>query len=189
MTGTDNGHDSGGWKQHYFFSAWRSGTGGYEALSTPRGTSSAFCTPVEICGHLQHAGTRHGGSQAHTAVLEPPQSQCTRIDGAVAMNGPFPFAPPCTSVASAEFQLSVGDSDPYHMSQRTWAPSTLALVKVPELQEPAIGTSHELFPVWFLTKCTFSAFTPLSLRSESGSQATYKRAEINLHVSAFGIDT
>lgn len=91
MTGTDNGHDSGGCKQHYFFSAWRSGTGGYEALSTPRGTSSAFCIPVEICWHLQHAGTRHGSSQAHTAVSEPPQSRCTRIDGAVAMTWALPF--------------------------------------------------------------------------------------------------
>lgn len=74
----------------------------------------------------------------------------------------FPFAPPCTSVASAEVQLTVGDSDCYPVSQRTWALSTLALVKVPELQEPAVETSHEFLPVWFLTKCTFSTFTPFS---------------------------
>lgn len=79
---------------------------GNEALSTPRGTSSlhwsgtvhcttsTFCTEVEICWHLQHTGTRrNGGRQAHTAVLEPPQSRCTQVDGAVAMTQTLPFCP------------------------------------------------------------------------------------------------
>lgn len=107
-------------------------------------------------------GTRHGGRQAHTAVLEPPQSWCTQVDGAVAMIRALPFAPACTSVPSAEFQLNVGNSDPYHVSQRTWTPGKVALVKIPELQDPAIGTSYELLLVWFLAKRTFSAFAPLS---------------------------
>lgn len=92
MTGTDIGHDSGGWKQRDFFSAWRTGTGDYEALSTPWDTS-AFCAAKEICWLVQHAGTRHGGTQAHTAALEPAQSPCTQLDGAVAMTPAFPFCP------------------------------------------------------------------------------------------------
>lgn len=63
-------------------------------------------------------------------------------------------------------------SDPYQVSQGTWAPGTQALVKAPGLQEPAIGTSHELLPVCFLNKRTLSPFASLPSRSESGSRAT-----------------
>lgn len=66
---------------------------GYEALSTPWGTSSAFCSAVEICWHVQRAGARHGGRQVHTAGLEPPQSRCTQAAGAVAMTQDLPFCP------------------------------------------------------------------------------------------------
>lgn len=156
---------------------------GYEALSSPWGTSSAFCTAMEICWHVQHARTRHGGRQAHTAVLEPPQSWCTQVDGA--MTWALPFCPTmyicgfCWVPAQCRWLWPLPPPKDLFSQYTSSGKSSWAA-----------GASHWDFP-WtspslVLNQAYLFCLHTIILRSESGSQATYKRAGINLHVSVFG---
>lgn len=192
MTGTDDGHDSGGWKQHNFFSAWRSGTGGYEALGTPWDTSAVSRLPQQPSA-LQWKSADMSSMQAQgteadrlTAVLELPQSQCTQVGGAVVMTWALPFCPTmyihgfCQVPARCRW-LWFLPHVPEDLGSQCTSSSKSSL---------AAGASHWGFP-WtspslFLSQVYLFCLHTITLRSESVSQATYKRAEINLRVSVFG---